>query len=256
MTQILNRPEDFATAALAGFCSRQLAHGSPRQGRGRSRDRHARRQGRARRRRRLRALPGLCRLRRPGTRRRGGGRRRVRVALGAGSSARDAARTSGRRHRARVRQLRRRRDELRSGGGAAGGRWHRRADTGGDRRRRQRIRGQGRPAPGSRRRPHGVQDRRRRGRGRARHRDGRAARPARQCADHHLRRRLRRLHAAGRDQPAFTVPEGHMGVGLGIHGEPGIGEEAIMSAEQLGAFLAAKLLAERPAKRADALPWC
>ena len=51
----------------------------------------------------------------------------------------------------------------------------------------------------------------------------------------------------GATEPLFTVPTGRMGVGLGIHGEPGIGEEAIMPAGELGAFLAAKLLAERPA---------
>ena len=51
----------------------------------------------------------------------------------------------------------------------------------------------------------------------------------------------------GATEPLFTVPKARMGVGLGIHGEPGISEEAILPAAELAAFLVAKLLAERPA---------
>ena len=51
----------------------------------------------------------------------------------------------------------------------------------------------------------------------------------------------------GAAEPLFTVPKARMGVGLGIHGEPGISEEAILPAAELAAFLVAKLMAERPA---------
>ncbi|MBK9702835.1 MAG: dihydroxyacetone kinase family protein [Betaproteobacteria bacterium] len=51
----------------------------------------------------------------------------------------------------------------------------------------------------------------------------------------------------GAAEPLFAVPKGRMGVGLGIHGEPGISEEAILPAAELGAFLVARLVAERPA---------
>ncbi len=51
----------------------------------------------------------------------------------------------------------------------------------------------------------------------------------------------------GARQPLFTVPKGKMALGLGIHGEPGISEEAIVSAADLATLLTDKLLAERPA---------
>ncbi len=47
--------------------------------------------------------------------------------------------------------------------------------------------------------------------------------------------------------PLFTVPPGRMGVGLGIHGEPGIAEEPRPSATELARLLVDRLLAERPA---------
>jgi dihydroxyacetone kinase len=47
--------------------------------------------------------------------------------------------------------------------------------------------------------------------------------------------------------PLFTVPQGQMALGLGIHGEPGIKEEAIVPARDLAKLLTEKLLAERPA---------
>lgn len=50
----------------------------------------------------------------------------------------------------------------------------------------------------------------------------------------------------GASGPLFTVPKGSMALGLGIHGEPGIKEEAIVSARELAVLLADKLLAERP----------
>ncbi len=51
----------------------------------------------------------------------------------------------------------------------------------------------------------------------------------------------------GAKQPLFTVPPGRMGVGLGIHGEPGISEEDILPAKALAAKLVDKLVAEKPA---------
>ncbi|SMH42178.1 homodimeric dihydroxyacetone kinase [Rathayibacter oskolensis] len=48
----------------------------------------------------------------------------------------------------------------------------------------------------------------------------------------------------GADEPLFTVPEGRMAVGLGIHGEPGIDEVDIPSAAELGELFVTHLLAE------------
>lgn len=50
----------------------------------------------------------------------------------------------------------------------------------------------------------------------------------------------------GAEEPLFTVPEGRMGVGMGIHGEPGISEEEIPSAHGLAELLVKKLLEEKP----------
>ncbi|GAA3319630.1 dihydroxyacetone kinase family protein [Arthrobacter ramosus] len=50
----------------------------------------------------------------------------------------------------------------------------------------------------------------------------------------------------GAEQPLFTVPEGRMAVGMGIHGEPGIGETDIPTADQLAELMVTKLLAEVP----------
>ena len=50
----------------------------------------------------------------------------------------------------------------------------------------------------------------------------------------------------GADKPLFTVDEGHMDFGLGIHGEPGITSAPWMSAKELAAKLVETVLAERP----------
>lgn len=50
----------------------------------------------------------------------------------------------------------------------------------------------------------------------------------------------------GAEQPLFTVPEGRMAIGLGIHGEPGIDETAIPTADELAELLVGRLLAEVP----------
>lgn len=59
----------------------------------------------------------------------------------------------------------------------------------------------------------------------------------------------------GASAPLFTVPRGKMGVGLGIHGEPGIREEKTPPASELAKVLVGTLVAERPAgtKKAAAL---
>ena len=49
----------------------------------------------------------------------------------------------------------------------------------------------------------------------------------------------------GADKPLFTVPEGHMGLGLGIHGEPGVAEEAMPTAADLAKTLVDGVLADR-----------
>lgn len=58
----------------------------------------------------------------------------------------------------------------------------------------------------------------------------------------------------GANHPLFTVPKGEMALGLGIHGEPGISEEKIVSATELAKLLVGKLLAERPAGTAKVAP--
>ncbi|MFI8946446.1 dihydroxyacetone kinase family protein [Streptomyces sp. NPDC053750] len=51
----------------------------------------------------------------------------------------------------------------------------------------------------------------------------------------------------GADHPLFTVPEARMAVGLGIHGEPGIGEEPLPTADEAARLLVDTLLKELPA---------
>ncbi|HWL59671.1 MAG TPA: dihydroxyacetone kinase family protein [Microbacteriaceae bacterium] len=52
----------------------------------------------------------------------------------------------------------------------------------------------------------------------------------------------------GADEPLFTVPHGRMSIGMGIHGEPGIGEQEVGTASEVADVLIDGLLAERPAK--------
>ena len=56
----------------------------------------------------------------------------------------------------------------------------------------------------------------------------------------------------GAAAPLFTVPKGKMGLGLGIHGEPGISEDALPSAHDLAEILvegALRELADNPIKK-------
>lgn len=56
------------------------------------------------------------------------------------------------------------------------------------------------------------------------------------------------VHLPGADEPLFTVPAGRMGVGLGIHGEPGLSEEPRPDADALAAELVDRVLAEESAQ--------
>lgn len=51
----------------------------------------------------------------------------------------------------------------------------------------------------------------------------------------------------GATEPLFTVEKGRMGVGLGIHGEPGIADESLPRAAALAGLLLDRVLAEEPA---------
>src|SRR6478752_4491522 len=50
----------------------------------------------------------------------------------------------------------------------------------------------------------------------------------------------------GADEPLFTVPDGQMGVGLGIHGEPGVRDEDMPTAADLAKTLVDGLVDEKP----------
>lgn len=50
----------------------------------------------------------------------------------------------------------------------------------------------------------------------------------------------------GADGPLFTVPAGKMGVGLGVHGEPGIYEADLGSAAEVAELLVGRLLEDKP----------
>ena len=50
----------------------------------------------------------------------------------------------------------------------------------------------------------------------------------------------------GADHPLFDVPQGQMALGMGIHGEPGISEGPVPSADELAEILVSSLLKELP----------
>jgi dihydroxyacetone kinase len=50
----------------------------------------------------------------------------------------------------------------------------------------------------------------------------------------------------GATEPLFSVPEGQMALGMGIHGEPGIGVRPLATAAELGRLFVEALLGERP----------
>ena len=51
----------------------------------------------------------------------------------------------------------------------------------------------------------------------------------------------------GAAAPGFTVDEGQMELGMGIHGEPGVERRSIASADDVASALVQRLLADRPA---------
>lgn len=53
----------------------------------------------------------------------------------------------------------------------------------------------------------------------------------------------------GADEPLFSVPEGHLGLGLGIHGEPGIRDVELPTADGLAEMLVSQLLEDVPEGR-------
>lgn len=55
----------------------------------------------------------------------------------------------------------------------------------------------------------------------------------------------------GAEEPLFTVPEGMMSIGLGIHGEPGIRDVPATSADELARILLDELLDDVPDDRGD-----
>jgi dihydroxyacetone kinase len=50
----------------------------------------------------------------------------------------------------------------------------------------------------------------------------------------------------GADHPLFEVPQGRMALGMGIHGEPGVDESPVPTADELAGILVAQLLGELP----------
>jgi len=50
----------------------------------------------------------------------------------------------------------------------------------------------------------------------------------------------------GADKPTFTIDEGEMEMGIGIHGEPGIWRDTLKTADQIAIEMVDRLLAEKP----------
>ena len=50
----------------------------------------------------------------------------------------------------------------------------------------------------------------------------------------------------GASAPLFSVPEGRMAIGMGLHGEPGLSEGSLCDADSLASMLVDRLLDERP----------
>jgi len=55
----------------------------------------------------------------------------------------------------------------------------------------------------------------------------------------------------GASEPLFTVPEGQMSVGLGVHGEPGVREVPMGTAAEIADLLVDGILPEEPARGTD-----
>ncbi len=50
----------------------------------------------------------------------------------------------------------------------------------------------------------------------------------------------------GKDEPLFTVDPGQMEIGLGIHGEPGVGTSEMLPADELAELMVEKVLSDPP----------
>lgn len=50
----------------------------------------------------------------------------------------------------------------------------------------------------------------------------------------------------GADRPTFTIDDGEMEMGIGIHGEPGIWRDKLKTADEIAAEMIERLLAEKP----------
>ena len=122
---------------------------------------------------------------------------------------------------------------LRPGPAAAQRRRHRQPHRAGHRRHRQRPAGRDREAPRHRRRPDGLQDRRRRRRGGPDLDDVERVAATPTTAPGPSASPSTAARCPARTAPLFTVPEGRMALGLGIHGEPGIDETAMPTAAEL-----------------------
>ena len=247
MTRLFNEPAAFADEMIEGFVA---SHGRwvKRVSGGvvRSTQEHPGHGG-AGDRRRLRPLPGVRRAGGPGP----GARRRdgqpLRVPLGAAGLQRGQGRQQRRRRAAGLRQLRRRRPALHPGPGPPPQGGHRLPQHRRHRRRLLRPAGRARQAPRHRRGPDRLQGGRRRRRGRLRHGRHRWKSPsAPTTAPAPSASRSPAAPFPGADHPLFSVPEGRMAVGMGIHGEPGIDETDIPTADELAELLVAKLLTEIP----------
>ncbi|QOR45945.1 dihydroxyacetone kinase family protein [Trueperella pecoris] len=59
----------------------------------------------------------------------------------------------------------------------------------------------------------------------------------------------------GAKEPLFTVDPGTFGLGLGIHGEPGISEHEMMSSDEIAQMIIDKLLEEEPARGEGERPY-
>ena len=165
------------------------------------------------------------------------------------------ARSQRRRRRAAaLRQLWRRRDELRHGRRDAGDGGHRLDDRAPGRRRRLRAAGRG-AAEAARRRRHGLSPSRS---------PGAAAEARGDLARGHAPPRRRRPTPAARSasalspcivpqagKPTFEIGDDEMEMGMGIHGEPGIWRDKLRPADAIADEMLDRLLADQPVGKGD-----
>ena len=195
---------------------------------------------------------GLLRLPRAGPGRRRRRRERLRLAVGrARRRGRRAARAAGRRALP-LRQLRRRRHELRHGGRAPRRSRHRVRDGARDRRR---LVGAARPATTGAAASPAVSSSSRppaRGPTRAhRSRRGGGGRGARERSHAHVGVCLGPCIVPTAGVPTFELPDGEMDVGMGVHGESGLRRAPIAPADEVADELLDMILADGAAEPGD-----